>query len=223
MNLANFIKQTRMKRDYSIRGLSRSSGVSHPYISQIETGKIEKPSPDILKKIASPLGVPLYELMALAGYMDDKTLIDTIISEVGKTTIELDGAKELIADYEGRAKRAAKNNVTKKGYTAAGYLAERDNLLEYVEVTQKRQDELIKKVNTLPKSEDLLFEILEETSEIDSHADQVNKNIKDVYFDFFQLDRNEHKLFYKGELITEKQVNDIVKFIESFIINKEDS
>ena len=44
------------------------------------------------------------------------------------------------------------------------------------------------------------------------------KFVKDIYFDFFQLNRKDYELYYKGKLITNEQVKDIIKFIENFIL-----
>ena len=51
--------------------LSRNSGVSQSYLSQIENGKTGIPSPDVLKKIADALpeaGVRYSHLLRIAGY-----------------------------------------------------------------------------------------------------------------------------------------------------------
>lgn len=68
MDLGSFIKKLRTDNNLSIREVSRLSGVSHPYISQIETGKNDNPSPEILNKLAGPLGVTQFDLMSAAGY-----------------------------------------------------------------------------------------------------------------------------------------------------------
>lgn len=69
MTIGEFIRENREKKGISIRELSRLSGVSHPYISQIETGKNDKPSPDLLKKISKHIEVPYSKLMIEAGYL----------------------------------------------------------------------------------------------------------------------------------------------------------
>jgi len=76
LDLGDYIKRVRVSRDFSIRELSRLSGVSHPYISQIENGKISIPSPDILNKLAESLGVSYLELMRIAGIIESTTWTD---------------------------------------------------------------------------------------------------------------------------------------------------
>lgn len=53
----------------SIRDAEEISGVSNAYISQIETGKIKKPSPDILSRLAEAYKAPYETLMEMAGHI----------------------------------------------------------------------------------------------------------------------------------------------------------
>ena len=53
----------------SIREAEEVSGVSNAYISQIETGKIKKPSPDILIKLSEAYKAPYETLMEMAGHI----------------------------------------------------------------------------------------------------------------------------------------------------------
>lgn len=52
-----------------LREVEEASGVSNAYLSQLETGKIGKPSPHILHKLASVYNVPYEMLMDRAGYL----------------------------------------------------------------------------------------------------------------------------------------------------------
>ncbi|MGG2027565.1 helix-turn-helix domain-containing protein [Gottfriedia sp. S16(2024)] len=66
---AEFIRQTRLQNNLSIKCLATKANVSHSYISQIENGKRGIPSTEILRKLAEPLGVPVIQLYQLAGYV----------------------------------------------------------------------------------------------------------------------------------------------------------
>ncbi len=46
--------------------------VSNGYLSQLENGKISKPSPNVLFALASVYGVPYEDLMARAGYFPSR-------------------------------------------------------------------------------------------------------------------------------------------------------
>lgn len=193
MNIADFIKQTRAELGYSIRKLSRLSGVSHPYISQIETGKIEKPSPDILKKLAAPLDIPLYELMSMAGYIDDRTVVEEMFLNLSKINIEIEQTEKDIADYESRAKWAKEEDVREKGHTAEEYLIERDELISYLDLMQKRRTELKEKIKQKPKAlEEVFLERSEEavkSENLSLYQERFHVRIEDFL-------KDERKSFY---------------------------
>ncbi len=66
-----YLKLLREKQRMSLRDVERRAGVSNAYLGQIEQGKRPPPHPNILKKLAPLYGVPVYELMAAAGYLDE--------------------------------------------------------------------------------------------------------------------------------------------------------
>lgn len=68
-DIGAYIKDLRLLRGYSLTELSKKSGVSQPYLSQIESGD-RIPSTEILRKLAEPLGVPLINLMEKGGYLE---------------------------------------------------------------------------------------------------------------------------------------------------------
>jgi transcriptional regulator with XRE-family HTH domain len=65
-----YLKSLREQRGLTMRELDKRSGVSHSYISKLESGIKGIPSPDILRKIADPLGVDYHHLLARAGHLD---------------------------------------------------------------------------------------------------------------------------------------------------------
>jgi transcriptional regulator with XRE-family HTH domain len=70
-NLGPFIKKARRDVLMSLRGVEEATGkeVSNAYLSQLESGKITKPSPHILYALSIALGVPYEALMERAGYI----------------------------------------------------------------------------------------------------------------------------------------------------------
>lgn len=66
--LGECLKDARRKNGLSLRRAQGKSGVSYPYISLLENGKISKPSPLILKKLADAYDVSYARLIQLAGY-----------------------------------------------------------------------------------------------------------------------------------------------------------
>lgn len=71
LEFGNYLRELRKKKKLTIRQLDTYSGVSHSYISQVERGNRGIPSPEILEKLAKPLGVDYEELMIKAGYMKE--------------------------------------------------------------------------------------------------------------------------------------------------------
>lgn len=78
--IGDFIKTKREEKGLNITALAELSGVSRPYLSQIESGK-RKPSSDILNKISKPLGVSPLTLMYKAEYADEDDLQTLFSSE----------------------------------------------------------------------------------------------------------------------------------------------
>lgn len=66
-----YLKSLRESAGLTIRELDKRSGVSHSYISKMESGAKGIPSPDILRKLAGPIGMTHTELMVLAGHIPE--------------------------------------------------------------------------------------------------------------------------------------------------------
>ena len=75
MDVGNYIKELRNKKSISQRQLAELSGISNAEISRIETGERQKPSPDVLRKLAPHLEVPYESLMQSAGYINERSVI----------------------------------------------------------------------------------------------------------------------------------------------------
>lgn len=84
------LRSLRKKKGLRIKDLEELSGVSNAYLSQLETAKRGRPSPEILKKLAPHLGISYTELMKLAGHINED--IDT--ESLG--LLELDNLEDII-------------------------------------------------------------------------------------------------------------------------------
>lgn len=69
--LGNYLKAARNKLDLTLRGVEEATEreISNAYLSQLENGKIKKPSPHILYTLATIYGVSYENLMERAGYI----------------------------------------------------------------------------------------------------------------------------------------------------------
>ena len=68
IDLGNFLKKARKRNELTLRFVEDKTGISNAYISQLENGKITKPSPVILKKLSDIYLISYERLMDLAGY-----------------------------------------------------------------------------------------------------------------------------------------------------------
>jgi len=67
--LGAYIREQRENAQYSLRQLASVSGVSNPYLSQIERG-LRKPSADVLQQLAKGLQISAETLYVRAGLLD---------------------------------------------------------------------------------------------------------------------------------------------------------
>jgi len=68
------LRRIRKARGATLRGVEDATGISNAYLSQLENGKIAKPSPNFLYKLAGFYDVPYEDLMRAAGYVgEDRT------------------------------------------------------------------------------------------------------------------------------------------------------
>ncbi|EEM57728.1 MULTISPECIES: helix-turn-helix domain-containing protein [Bacillus cereus group] len=68
IELGEYIRKVRKEKKLSLRKAAELTGVSHPYLSQLETGSNKKPSIEILEKLALGLDLHNNYLTYLAGY-----------------------------------------------------------------------------------------------------------------------------------------------------------
>lgn len=70
-NLGSFINSVRRSLDLSLRDVEEATNkeVSNAYLSQLENGKIAKPSPHVLYSLSQALNVTYEDLMERAGYI----------------------------------------------------------------------------------------------------------------------------------------------------------
>ena len=70
-NLGPYLKKARLDRQMTLRDVEDATGkeVSNAYLSQLESGRITKPSPHVLHALSGALQVPYENLMQRAGYI----------------------------------------------------------------------------------------------------------------------------------------------------------
>jgi transcriptional regulator with XRE-family HTH domain len=86
-DIGSFIRDLRENAQVSVRQLAESSGVSNPYLSQVERG-LRKPSAGVLSQIAKALRISAEVLYVRAGILEpsDKSQVrDAIITDTAIT------------------------------------------------------------------------------------------------------------------------------------------
>jgi transcriptional regulator with XRE-family HTH domain len=93
-DIGAFIRSQRETAHVSVRQLAERSGVSNPYLSQVERG-LRKPSADVLNQIAKALRVSAEVLYVRAGILEpseaspvrDSIITDTAMTERQKQVL----------------------------------------------------------------------------------------------------------------------------------------
>lgn len=70
--LGHFLRAARDAKALSLRDVERSTDISNAYLSQVESGRIKEPSPNVLFKLSELYQVDYAKVMDLAGYPSPK-------------------------------------------------------------------------------------------------------------------------------------------------------
>jgi transcriptional regulator with XRE-family HTH domain len=81
VDLGEFIRQQRRAGQLSLRKLSELSGISNPYLSQIERG-LRHPSAEILQQIARSLSISSEALYERAGILEPRATTGDLVAEI---------------------------------------------------------------------------------------------------------------------------------------------
>ena len=100
-DLGGYLKSARQVKNFTLRAVEREAGISNAYLSQLESGKIKNPSPNVLHKLSELYGLPYARIMTKAGYpMPDVFLENSanlgLAARLGPTTEE---EEEAIVEY----------------------------------------------------------------------------------------------------------------------------
>ena len=97
-SLGDYLRRARKAKHMTLREVSMRSGVSDPYISQIENGRTTKPSCDKLWRLSVTLSVPYEALMAKAGLIAPLDNVSNAENNLGE--LSEDEEKELFKFLE---------------------------------------------------------------------------------------------------------------------------
>jgi HTH-type transcriptional regulator, competence development regulator len=99
--LGTLLADARKRKGLTLRAVQEAVGISNAYLSQLETGKVQSPSPIILHKLSELYGLPYATVMQESGYPLPETVKETdsgtrLAARVGETTREEEDA---LVDY----------------------------------------------------------------------------------------------------------------------------
>ena len=99
--LGTLLADARKRKRLTLRAVQEAIGISNAYLSQLETGKVQSPSPIVLHKLSELYGVHYATVMQEAGYPLPETVKETdsatrLAARVGETTPEEEDA---LVDY----------------------------------------------------------------------------------------------------------------------------
>ncbi|MCO5968752.1 MULTISPECIES: helix-turn-helix domain-containing protein [Actinoallomurus] len=99
-SIGEYIREQRKRAKVSLRQLAEATGVSNPYLSQIERG-LRKPSAEILQQIAKGLRISAEALYVQAGILDERET-DTDVQAAIRADVTLsERQKQVLLDiYE---------------------------------------------------------------------------------------------------------------------------
>lgn len=97
--LAQYLKELRITKDLSLRDVEKKTNneVSNAYLSQLESGKITKPSPHILEHLAKAYSIQYEDLMVVAGYMRSSKTIKSGVAFFNEHDLSQDEKGQLLA------------------------------------------------------------------------------------------------------------------------------
>jgi transcriptional regulator with XRE-family HTH domain len=99
-SIGEYIKDQRQRAKVSLRQLAEVTGVSNPYLSQIERG-LRKPSAEILQQIAKGLRISAEALYVQAGILDDRESETDVQAAIRADTALSERQKQVLLDiYE---------------------------------------------------------------------------------------------------------------------------
>jgi transcriptional regulator with XRE-family HTH domain len=66
------LKKARDRMGVSLQAIADAAIISTAYLQKLERGEVNTPSPRVLRRLASSVGLPYLGLMELVGYLDEK-------------------------------------------------------------------------------------------------------------------------------------------------------
>jgi len=92
------LRKVRLAKGKTLRQVEAQTGISNAYLSQLENGQVDNPSPQFLEKLAEAYGIDYPGLLRIAGYL--KEAIETRDVFLSHRASDKDLIRELAANIE---------------------------------------------------------------------------------------------------------------------------
>lgn len=69
--LSELLQKSRKIKRLTLRAVEEATGISNAYLSQLENGKVQRPSPQFLAKLSALYSVDYQSVMEAAGYVPE--------------------------------------------------------------------------------------------------------------------------------------------------------
>lgn len=213
IKIGQIIKELRNEKGLSASELARRSGISQPYLSQLETGKNNNPTTEVIEKIAKGLGVHYTALMYRAGHISADEVGKHWREEALKTEVErtLNNVTSDIPEDE------IKNVITRLNIQKNDAINILNDYAVY-EVIKTSTNEIEQLYKNYTSSNDIEIRkqiVYEEMVEALNSLKMRNSINIHPY-----LTNKESLLHFNDYDFTEKDKEKIIKFIETFIIER---
>ena len=76
VELGTELRNARDQLGASLQSVADTAKISAAYLQKLERGEVDTPSPRVLRRLASSVGLPYLRLMELAGYLDEAELAE---------------------------------------------------------------------------------------------------------------------------------------------------
>jgi HTH-type transcriptional regulator, competence development regulator len=71
--LGHYLAELRQAKALTFRDLEEKTDISNGYLNLLEHGRVKRPSPEVLFKLANFYGIPFASLMVMAGYPSEES------------------------------------------------------------------------------------------------------------------------------------------------------
>lgn len=82
----------RKGKNLTLRAVERKTGISNAYLSQLENGAVQEPSPVVLSKLSELYEIPYVTTLEFAGYpvpgSDNRNASSSIVARIGPVSEE---------------------------------------------------------------------------------------------------------------------------------------